>query len=129
MTSNISSSANSRPGADIKQSLRIAVVGGGVAGVCAGIALDKAGFQQISIYESASKLSDVGAGINVGCNFYRILERWGLAARLEEIGAVSIVGTSIRKGDSDRELAFSSYDKVVDHFKAPIWVCTIHPRP
>ena len=52
--------------ADIKETLRIAIAGGGIGGVGVALGLKRAGFQKIDLYESASKLSDVGAGINVG---------------------------------------------------------------
>ena len=38
--------------------------------------LKLAGFKHVDIYESASKLGEVGAGLNVGPNLYRILKRF-----------------------------------------------------
>ena len=46
--------------------LRIAICGGGVAGISAGLGLKLAGFRSVDIYESVSQLGEVGAGINVG---------------------------------------------------------------
>lgn len=51
---------------EVRDSLRIAVCGGGIAGISAGLALKLAGFRHVDVYESASKLGEVGAGINVG---------------------------------------------------------------
>lgn len=108
---------------DAVKNLRIAVAGGGIGGVSAALALERQGFSNIEVFESASKLGEVGAGINVGPNLYRVLKRYGVADRLHDIGAVGIQGTSIRRGADDKELAFSEYKNSVEKFQAPIWVC------
>lgn len=51
---------------DLKTSLRIAICGGGVAGISAGLGLKLAGFKNVDVYEFAGQLGEVGAGINVG---------------------------------------------------------------
>ena len=56
----------------------IAIIGGGIGGLTAAACLLRAGFD-VHVYEQASRLSEVGAGINIGPNASRILNRLGIA--------------------------------------------------
>jgi salicylate hydroxylase len=51
--------------------LRIAIVGAGMGGLTAALALAKRGFKNIDVYESASNLGFVGAGIQLAPNMGR----------------------------------------------------------
>jgi salicylate hydroxylase len=62
--------------------LRVAIVGGGIGGLSAAIALHQIG-AQVRIYEQAHELGDVGAGVALHPNSQRVLNRLGLR---EEIG-------------------------------------------
>src|SRR5882672_11296182 len=66
-------------------SLRVAVIGGGIGGLTAALALRRAGFE-VEVYEQAPELTQIGGGINMGPNAVRILRRLGLAAGLEREG-------------------------------------------
>jgi len=68
------------------------------------LALAKQGFTHIDIYETASNLGFVGAGIQLAPNMARILDRLGVWADIER-EAVELKETSIRQGDEDKELA------------------------
>ena len=68
-------------------SLDIAIVGGGLGGLAAAYCLGKAG-HSVTVFESASAIGGVGAGIQIVPNLTRLLVRWGLGKRLEEIGVV-----------------------------------------
>jgi len=59
-------------------SLRIAVIGGGIGGLTAALALRQAGFD-VDVYEQAPELTEVGGGINMAPNATRILRQLGLA--------------------------------------------------
>ncbi|RYP63288.1 hypothetical protein DL771_009359 [Monosporascus sp. 5C6A] len=61
--------------------LRAVVVGGGIAGLSAGIALRRAG-HIVDIYEQSDMEHEVGAAINVPPNASRILTSWGLDPKL-----------------------------------------------
>jgi 2-polyprenyl-6-methoxyphenol hydroxylase-like FAD-dependent oxidoreductase len=61
----------------------IAIVGGGIGGLTAAACLLHAGFD-VDVYEQASKLSEIGAGINIGPNASRILHRLGIAEELKK---------------------------------------------
>lgn len=75
-----------------------------MGGLASALALAKKGFTNINVYESASNLGFVGAGIQLAPNMARILDRLGVWAPIEK-EATDVVQTSIRKGDSDTELA------------------------
>ena len=55
----------------------IAIIGGGIGGLCAAIALQQRGLEA-HVYEAAPKLQPVGAGIWVPTNAIRVLDRLGL---------------------------------------------------
>lgn len=63
--------------------MRIAVVGAGIAGLAMGFALDRAALPY-QIYEQATELREVGAGLQLAPNATRLLRRFGLAHRLKE---------------------------------------------
>ena len=63
-------------------SLEIAVIGAGIGGLTAAVALRQAGFD-VDVYEQAPKLTEVGGGINIGPNAARILYRLGLGEALD----------------------------------------------
>jgi 2-polyprenyl-6-methoxyphenol hydroxylase-like FAD-dependent oxidoreductase len=55
----------------------IAIVGAGIGGLSAAIALRRAGFEAC-VYERAPELGEVGAGIGLWPNATRLLRRWGV---------------------------------------------------
>jgi salicylate hydroxylase len=67
-------------------SLRVAVVGGGIGGVAAANAMLQRGLD-VRVYEQASALTEVGAGIAIQPNGSRMLRRLGFGAELERWGA------------------------------------------
>ncbi|KXL42578.1 hypothetical protein M433DRAFT_70407 [Acidomyces richmondensis BFW] len=83
--------------------LEIVIVGAGMGGLATALALAKRGFRHISVYETASNLGFVGAGIQLAPNMARILDRLGVWRDIER-EAVDIKTTSIRQGSTDEEL-------------------------
>jgi salicylate hydroxylase len=73
--------------------LRVAVVGGGIGGLFAANALIKHGLE-VSVYEQAPALGEVGAGVFLTPNSVRHLQRVGLGPEVERRGAR--VGTASR---------------------------------
>ncbi|BDZ46204.1 FAD-dependent monooxygenase [Naasia aerilata] len=66
--------------------MRVAIVGGGIGGLTAAIALRKVGIDAV-VYEQASRLGEVGAGIGVAPNGLRAYEGLGLRPAIEEVAA------------------------------------------
>jgi salicylate hydroxylase len=67
-------------------SLRVVIVGGGIGGLTAANALARQGIQ-VRVFERAPRLGEIGAGISLGPNGYRLLTRMGLEAQILERGA------------------------------------------
>jgi salicylate hydroxylase len=68
-----------------RDGLSVAVIGGGIGGLTAGLSLLKAGLD-VHVYEQSSRISEVGAGIAVSPNATRILYRLGLEHELARTG-------------------------------------------
>src|SRR5271168_4846568 len=82
--------------------LAIAVIGAGIGGLRAAVALRRAGFD-VTVYEQAPALTEIGGGINIGPNAARILIRLGLGAALER-AAVRPVSSRQRRWQDGRTL-------------------------
>ena len=67
--------------------MRIAIIGGGIGGLTAALALRQFGFEP-QVFEQAPNLLDVGAAILMWPNAMRVLHRLGLADKIRERGAV-----------------------------------------
>jgi 2-polyprenyl-6-methoxyphenol hydroxylase-like FAD-dependent oxidoreductase len=66
--------------------LRAVVVGGGIGGTAAAVALARAGID-VRVYEQARQLAEVGAGVSLAPNGLRMLERLGVGDGIERLGA------------------------------------------
>ncbi|KAF5524386.1 FAD-dependent monooxygenase OpS4 [Colletotrichum aenigma] len=84
--------------------LKIAVIGSGMGGLGAALALAKKGFRHVDVYETASTLGFVGAGIQMPPNVVRTLDRLGCWPEIEK-EATDVKGSSIRQGSTNVELA------------------------
>jgi salicylate hydroxylase len=62
------------------------IAGGGIAGMAAGFAAARAGWQA-TVFERALEFSEVGAGVQLGPNVTRILQAWGLGDALRQVAA------------------------------------------
>jgi salicylate hydroxylase len=60
---------------------RIAIIGGGIGGLAAALALLRHGFE-VEVYEQSGELREVGAGIQIGANGTRVLHKLGLEQAL-----------------------------------------------
>jgi salicylate hydroxylase len=69
---------------DTTKSIRIAIVGAGIAGLTAAIALQDQPHIDVQIYERANVLLEVGATIALGPNGLRILDKLGVGDALED---------------------------------------------
>jgi salicylate hydroxylase len=61
---------------------RIVVIGGGIGGLTAALALLRQGLE-VEVHEQSSELKEVGAGVQIGANGTRVLHALGLAKPLE----------------------------------------------
>lgn len=63
-------------------SKQIAIVGAGIGGLCCALALVKRGFS-VAVYEQASQIQEVGAGLQLSPNAVHVLRRLGIAEQLK----------------------------------------------
>jgi salicylate hydroxylase len=82
--------------------LRIGIIGAGIGGLSAAVALHQAGFDA-NVYEQAPELTEVGGGINMGPNAVRVLRRLGLGSPLDHDGVRPLV-THQRRWQDGRTL-------------------------
>jgi salicylate hydroxylase len=68
--------------------MRILIVGAGIGGLTAALALRQAGFDA-HVYEQTSVLREVGAGVAISPNAVKVLHKLGLAEVLRTVGVVS----------------------------------------
>lgn len=98
------------------RALNVGIIGGGIGGVAAAVALRRVGIE-VTVYERAVALREVGAGLMLWPNATRVLRELGV---LEKVVAVS--GTSdhfLVRADSGRVLM----DIPLGHFEVPA-LCT-----
>jgi salicylate hydroxylase len=68
----------------MSQTMRVIIVGGGIGGLTAAIALRQTGWS-VQVIERAEQFGEVGAGVQLGPNATRVLKRLGLGEKLDEI--------------------------------------------
>ncbi len=64
------------------RNLPVLVVGGGIGGLAAALALARKGFA-VRVFEQGSEFKEIGAGIQLGPNVYRMFEVLGLTEAIE----------------------------------------------
>ncbi|GAB7070431.1 FAD-dependent monooxygenase [Mycolicibacterium hodleri] len=65
--------------------VKVAIVGAGIGGLATARALSCKGFD-VRVYEQARQLGEVGAGVALGANSIRLLDRLGLQKQLADYG-------------------------------------------
>ncbi|KAF2212570.1 hypothetical protein CERZMDRAFT_84238 [Cercospora zeae-maydis SCOH1-5] len=98
--------------------MHLVILGAGMGGLATALACAKKGFRKIDVYETASNLGFVGAGIQLAPNMARILDRLGVWADIEK-EAVDLKETSIRQGSTDSELGHVDLKYVRETYKYP----------
>lgn len=84
-------------GSDSKKAI---IIGGGIGGVTAAIALQRAGID-VTVFERAEELREVGSGLPLWTNALRALQKIGLEHVLEALGAPVTAGSiSTWRGDT-----------------------------
>lgn len=68
--------------------MKIAIIGGGIGGLTTAIALQRKGFTDITVYEAAPEIQNIGAGILLASNAMTIFERLNIAEQIKAEGNV-----------------------------------------
>lgn len=66
--------------------MRIAIIGAGIGGLAAAIALVRRGFD-VQVFEQARELAEIGAGVQISPNGVRVLSALGLMTDIEAIAS------------------------------------------
>jgi len=77
--------------------MRIIVVGAGIGGLTAALMLRRAG-SDVEVFEQATELREIGAGVQISPNATHLLHRLGLADALRRV-AVRPLTIEIRRWD------------------------------
>ncbi|MFK5596920.1 FAD-dependent monooxygenase [Methylobacterium sp. HMF5984] len=106
---------------DPQPPLTVAIVGGGIGGLTAALALNAAG-HAVTVVERRTGFSEVGAGLQLSPNASRVLADLGLAAALRRTGSEP-PGVTVRALDSGRRIgAVALGAKAREQFGAPYYV-------
>jgi 2-polyprenyl-6-methoxyphenol hydroxylase-like FAD-dependent oxidoreductase len=94
--------------------MKIIIIGAGIGGLTAGIALRQLGYE-IEIYEQAGRLTEVGAGISLWANALHVLKELNVYDALKSIGLKDVV-SGIRLPDGRLLVSISLEDlkKIAD---------------
>ena len=65
------------------RSLSIAIVGAGLGGLTAAVALQRRGFRNLTLFEKSPELGEIGAGLSIGANAHLVLNHLGLHEALD----------------------------------------------
>src|SRR5215469_7108076 len=84
----------------MSEQLQIAIVGGGIGGLTAALALRARG-SNATVFEQAGELREIGAGISIHPNAALLLQRIGLTDRIKAIGT-PIAGLLLRTSLGER---------------------------
>lgn len=83
--------------------LPVAIAGGGIAGLCAALALSRAG-HEVLVFEREASRTGAGAGLQISPNASRHLRAWGVLDRLDAT-ALAPRAVVVRRGVDAKPLA------------------------
>lgn len=100
---------------------RILIAGAGIGGLTAALALLRRG-HEVLVFEQASELREVGAGVQLSANGTRVLIDLGLRARMQQV-ICEPAGKEIRLWSTGQSWKlFDLGEASVAHYGAPYWM-------
>jgi salicylate hydroxylase len=107
------------PSVSASSSCRIAIVGGGLAGIAAAQALTTFGIKT-EVFEAASALGEIGAAVNVSPQAVKALQAIGLGGKLGAVARLS-PGIYTRNMQTGEFLEFNDRHKTAARYGAPYY--------
>jgi salicylate hydroxylase len=98
--------------------VRIAIIGGGVGGLTAAIALRRRGID-VEVFEQAAAIEPVGASLQIGPNAMRLLAELGLLPALRAVGVRPDAVDFVRWDDGSLLLHTTLGEEAESYFGAP----------
>jgi salicylate hydroxylase len=98
--------------------LRAAIVGGGIGGLTAALALTRKGFD-VTVLEQADEIAAIGASFQLGPNALRLIDALGLLPAFREIGVLPEAVEFRRWDDGSLLLHTDLGEPMETHFGAP----------
>lgn len=115
----VSSTLQMYDGRRASHKLHIIIVGCGIGGLAAAHCLAQAG-HRISMYEAASSIGEVGAGIQVSPNVSRLLIRWGIGRQLDAVG-VKPEAIVLRRYSTGERVGYTRWAERMEEHGAPYY--------
>ncbi|PTB62102.1 FAD/NAD(P)-binding domain-containing protein [Trichoderma citrinoviride] len=108
-----------------KLPFHIAIVGGGIGGLCAALSIHhhcpKDGSVVIDVYEQAPEYKEIGAGLGIGVNAAKLLHRIGVGEDLNKIsGHRNGIWISFRRYDTGSEIVTVPVDDRQEIRQSPV---------
>ena len=95
------------PAAINRPPLRVAIIGGGIGGLCTALSLHHhcGSLLEINVYEQAPQYKEIGAGVGVGNNAAKLLHKIGIGEEVSKIaGKRSGIWITFRKFDDGSDV-------------------------
>ncbi len=96
---------------------RVLIVGAGIGGLTAGLALIRRGFD-VEIFDQASALSELGAGIQIAANGSRVLRELGLGDELKRVGTEANI-VDLRLWNSGERWKMNDHSDTAEKYGSP----------
>jgi 2-polyprenyl-6-methoxyphenol hydroxylase-like FAD-dependent oxidoreductase len=78
---------------------KVLIIGGGIGGLCAAVALRRAGFNDVSVFEQAPAYRAIGFGLTLWSNAVRALDRLGVGPAVRALAPRKVTRGAIRRAD------------------------------
>jgi salicylate hydroxylase len=101
-----------------RRPLRVAIIGAGIGGLAAACALRQRGFE-VALYERATQLGEIGAGLQIGPNGVRVLRALGLGEELKRNAFEPINMVSLKWDDASLRFREPMKGFYLEKFGAP----------
>ena len=69
----------------VKRTPKVAIIGGGIGGLAAALALHRRGIE-VAVYEQSAEIKEIGAGVNMSPNALKAFRLLGVEDAMVEIG-------------------------------------------